>query len=365
MKNFCLYGLMLIFTSLCFGQLENSRWIFGNDAGIQFTATTAVAAPIPNTHSFSTFEGSASVCNANGDLLFFTNGVSVWRNTNTGPEVVITNQLRGNISSVQNVIIIPRPNNPNNYYIVTSHGFTGTMTTTGLYFSEISLATFPGTVVSLNTPLPDSNGTLVGLNYGQRSEALTSARHANGTDYWLVAGVRNTGVSQINSYKVTANGFTLVANGSSSLPYMGDTKMIKISPDGQRIAAALGNGANLGSFDNTTGAVTFTTLGLLGGANNKVYGVEFSSNSQVLYFTNRGTSSLNSVLVTNPTVINTISANLCYFGLQLAINGRIYINTSANCATEAPGTSLSVISNPNNFSSPQFSYNSFAMGRDC
>lgn len=54
-------------------QYENV-WAFGDSAGINFNT----GIPVPIITSTNTIEGSASVCDANGQLLFYTEGTLVW-----------------------------------------------------------------------------------------------------------------------------------------------------------------------------------------------------------------------------------------------------------------------------------------------
>ena len=67
--------------------------------------------------ALNTKEGSTSISDKDGNLLFYTNGEEVYDKNNdimsggTG--------LHGDESSTQSAIIVPKPNDPNIYYIFT------------------------------------------------------------------------------------------------------------------------------------------------------------------------------------------------------------------------------------------------------
>ena len=55
-------------------QLETAFWFFGDNASLQFTPDP-MAGPIG---SLNTFEGSSTISDACGNLLFYSDGVTVW-----------------------------------------------------------------------------------------------------------------------------------------------------------------------------------------------------------------------------------------------------------------------------------------------
>jgi hypothetical protein len=82
-----------------------NNWYFGNTAGITF----ASGAPVALTNgALVTTEGCASMSDDLGNLLFYTDGVTVW-NRNHLP---MTNGtlLNGHASSTQSGIIVQKPN---------------------------------------------------------------------------------------------------------------------------------------------------------------------------------------------------------------------------------------------------------------
>ena len=95
-------------------QGEANIWYFGSNAGIDFNSGVPVSLPASQ---MSTWEGCASIADGAGNLRFYTDGNSVWTHNHT----VMNNGtgLMGSFSSTQSAIIVPRPNNPDIYYIFT------------------------------------------------------------------------------------------------------------------------------------------------------------------------------------------------------------------------------------------------------
>src|SRR5688572_24124712 len=105
------YKVVLIFTFLFLcvtnwvqAQKENNNWYFGNKAGITFNngSPVALAASAMNTN-----EGTISVSDSTGNLLFYSDGKTIW-NRNHVPMQNGTS-LMGNKSATQSVLAVPKP----------------------------------------------------------------------------------------------------------------------------------------------------------------------------------------------------------------------------------------------------------------
>ncbi len=358
MKNLYMFIVLLLFlNSSTAQQLQNARWYFGITAGLSFLPNPV--APVPLAGSvMSEDESAASVSDTSGNLLFYTNGTTVWNRThNPMPN---GSGLFGGPSNTQGSVIVPKPGDPDNYYLITIDGWTGNMQ--GLYYSEIDMALSSGNgdIVTgrKNLLLNDYSGTAVISGYNNASEKLTSTIHSNGIDYWVITQLRN----RLHVYSVTSTGITYSSNTTAPVTINGSNGIgaMKISPNTQRIGIAYQRGTAtnsnsvlvFGSFNNTTGVVTLdpTTIIL---PDNNLNGLEFSPNSQNLYFTRVSTGVFCTTGPTAPiqTVFNTGSG---FFGLQRAVNNRIYMATS--------GSQLSVINNPDNLSSPGYVHNTIGVG---
>ena len=82
-------------------------WYFGDQAGLDFSSGAPLAVL---DGQIDTTEGCATQCDANSDLLFYTNGVNVWdKNHQIMPS---GSGLMGHESAYQGVVILPLPGRP-------------------------------------------------------------------------------------------------------------------------------------------------------------------------------------------------------------------------------------------------------------
>lgn len=309
MKIKHLLFLIALNTATGFSQnLQNANWYFGNQAGVSFLANPLLPISLNNSQ-MNTAEGCASVSDQAGQLLFYTNGITVWNKNHQ----IMTNGtgLMGNNSSTQSAIIITRPEHNNNYYIVTIDGATGSRK--GLYVSEVDMSDGFGEVIltTKNTPLKDHNNIPINISYSNGSEKLTST-FKKGGDYWLVTQIKN----YIYSYLVTSSGISLTPTEVSAAPINLNTTDIancigqmKISPDASKIGICYSGDTGfvaLGEFNNDTGeAVINPSFITIPGATN-YYGIEFSPSGNYCYFSINGNIYQNSSINAN-TAINSFS----------------------------------------------------------
>jgi hypothetical protein len=90
-----------------------TNWYFGNGAGITFNSGTPIAL---TNGALVTIEGVATISDDLGNLLFYTDGVTVYNRNHT--IMVNGTGLFGDISSTQSAIIVKQPGNTNIYYII-------------------------------------------------------------------------------------------------------------------------------------------------------------------------------------------------------------------------------------------------------
>lgn len=104
----------MLFSTFLYAQREAGIWYFGYEAGINFNSGSPVAL---TNGKLRTKEGCATISDANGKLLFYTDGSTVYNaNHQTMPNGT---GLLGHSSSTQSAIIVPNPSNPSIYYIFT------------------------------------------------------------------------------------------------------------------------------------------------------------------------------------------------------------------------------------------------------
>lgn len=309
---------------------EGGIWYFGAYAGLNFCTGT----PIPLTNgSLTTSEGCATISDANCNLMFYTDGITVW-NANHAPMPNTTagsigGSLHGDPSATQSGVIVPRPQHPNLYYIFTVDANIGT---NGCKFS----------VVDMNL-----NGGLGDVIAGQKNimlftpstEKITAVNHSNGYDIWVITHPWNANYFFV--YGITSNGL----NQAPVISYTGSNNTggsditrgyLKASPSGNYVVAAIEglDKYELFNFNASTGQLS---LLLSTPANyNSAYGVEFSPDGTYLYGSERwGTpvfqwnvSSGNAgAIMASQAQIGTLST--AYGGaLQLAVDNKIYLARS-------------------------------------
>lgn len=193
-------------------QKENNNWHFGKHAGLSWNTTqdfqgigmwgtsnttlTNIPTIIPS--SIDSYEGCFSLSDANGDLLFYSDGITIWNRE--GEIMENGTNMSGDYSSAQSGIIIPFPETPNKYITFTL----GYGNHDNLSYSVIDMT------------LDDSKGAVLGDmknirltgHMGILGETLTAVRHANRDDFWLVAAGRGN-PAYINIWKVDKNGVSI------------------------------------------------------------------------------------------------------------------------------------------------------------
>ena len=74
MKKVLLF-ILIVFSQFLFAQGEGNIWYFGFNAGLDFNQDPPVA--LTNGSLFSN-EGCAAICDNLGNLLFYTEGTTIW-----------------------------------------------------------------------------------------------------------------------------------------------------------------------------------------------------------------------------------------------------------------------------------------------
>ncbi|ARN79078.1 hypothetical protein BST97_14365 [Nonlabens spongiae] len=343
--NRYLFLIILLQTISSLAQNEANIWYFGQNAGLDFNG--GVPVPIDD-GQLNTNEGCSSISDENGDLLFYSDGITVWdRNHLPMPN---GSNLLGSPSATQSGLIVPLPNSTTIYYIFTLDNVAND---NGLRYSVIDM--------SLNNGLGDVTNEKNILLITPIKESITAVNQANGNDVWVVThGMFN---DEFYSFSITDLGIdtnpVVSAIGHTPTNNLEAIGGIKLSPNGSKIAIGYANSAifELGNFDISTGRVseiiTFDRFATSPVPNNYAYAFEFSPNNKLLYLNNNnlGLFQYSIQNFTETEILNTevpISLNLSlgpgsglfYGQLQLGPDGRIYSAISAR-------SSLSVINNPN------------------
>ena len=117
---------ILLFFILCisiqtFAQNEASNWYFGKNAGLRFNAGSGTVTAVTD-GQLNTLEGCTSISDTDGNLLFYTDGQTVWNSLHqpmVNGDYFAGTGLLGDPSSTSSGLIVPKPQDPNFYYIFT------------------------------------------------------------------------------------------------------------------------------------------------------------------------------------------------------------------------------------------------------
>jgi hypothetical protein len=319
-----------------YAQLEANNWYFGNYAGVSFSSGEPIALL---DGALSTREGCATISDTNGNLLFYTDGQTVWNKNH----LLMQNGggLLGHPSSTQSAIIVPKPGSNTIYYIFT---VPQALNYDGLRYSVVDMTLAGG----LGAVTNQKNILLI----QPVVEKVTAVRHANNIDIWVITHGRDN--NTFYSFLITSAGVNMIPvitnigtiHGPETSNYVG---YMKSSPDGNYLAYAIQYPLGifeLFSFNKTTGVpsnpITFTNY-------LQAYGLEFSPDSQKLYLGRLKQPpeiyQVDLIAGSSTAIIN--SATLVGISsyetgaLQLGPDGKIYI-TFDYC------NYLGVINNPNN-----------------
>ncbi|MCD4731337.1 MAG: PKD domain-containing protein, partial [Bacteroidales bacterium] len=261
----------ILFSSLVLSQNEAVIWYFGNQAGLDFSGGSPIA--LTNSQLY-TSEGCSSISDQNGDILFYTNGIVIYAKNHT----IMENgtELMGHSSSTQSSLVVPNPSENGIFYIFTADAIENNLVN-GLRYSivDINQNGGLGNVTSKNN-----------LLFAPSCEKITSVKHFNGTDYWVIGHKWNS--NEYYTYLVTSAGISEPIINNIGLYHDGNIRnaigFLKASPLGNKIAAAIETQKQVEilDFDNQTGTLS-NSINFTCPNNQRTYGIEFSPNGTKLY----------------------------------------------------------------------------------
>lgn len=315
MRNYQLILAFFVFFSVK-GQNEANIWYFGFNAGLDFNSGSP---GVLLNGALNTNEGCATISDTDGNLLFYTDGVTVYnRNHNIMPN---GSGLSGSFSSTHSAIVIPQPNEEDKYYIFTVDVYNNG-DTNGLQYSEVDMALdngFGDVTAIKNIPLePIVN------------EKVIAVLNSNGDGYWVVSHRFNSNIFLV--YEINSAGVNIIPNEIAvgvNTGFLNVSGQIKISPNGNRLAVVHGEEVQLFDFDSATGIIS-NEQNIITNSTIIPYGIEFSPTGNVLYVSFVGgvfqynllAGSLSDIVNSQ---INLIDINEGFASLQIAPNGKIYV----------------------------------------
>jgi hypothetical protein len=324
-KIICSFILLITSSSYLYAQKQANQWVVSPNAIIDFNGPTPGL--IPNsTNAVWFFESNATICDKNGNLLFYTDGDTI-RNSlnqilpNGGDNLSFINSSIGSglATVTQGTMICSIPNSDSLYYVF-SLGFYDPPFNGLLSYSIVKHSISSG----IDAVIESSKQLLLDT----LSEKMILAKHCNNSDYWLtVVKYKNMSLTidsgPTHNYSLEFLSFLVTENGVSTFPVRSLITDIRCAFWGQmklnnaqnEIAFANNNEVYLFDFDNSTGRVKNKKQYSDNFVNG--YGIEYAPNDSLLYI---GSKQLN--LVTSQ--LTSLSNPFYFSQLQRATNGKIY-----------------------------------------
>jgi len=192
MFKLCFAGLtllnLLVFTVNAISQHRADNWSFGALSGLNFD--TSPPTPYPGCQ-INAAEGCSSISDTLGNLLFYSEGETVWDSTNS--PMPNGTGLFGSVNSSQSALIVPKPGSNHEYFLFTSPAF-NSPNPVAYSIVDMSLNNGNGDVTAVkNIPMLYNS-----------CEKLTATQHSNGIDFWVVAHEYNS--ADFYAFLVTSSG---------------------------------------------------------------------------------------------------------------------------------------------------------------
>lgn len=362
-------GLLCVLQLGLLAQKEYNQWFFGQGIGLNFNTNppSPYQLKVPD-YTSNGLEGSTSMCDSNGNLIFYTNGDSIFNSQHTSLKESIPIGISVRWSAIQSSMALPIFGKKNKYFLFKGVSEEGQ----GRGYNNMTYS-----VIDMN-----GDGGLGSMEVKDRLLPLTPlenfgiTQHANGMDYW-VACVSNPGTLNPNAK------FTCIQTNGESVSsalvsqdlgdYISGTVCpMKFSPDAKKVLTHRFYDRSISppepvvvlyQFNNQTGKLSnrITISGVESFS-------EFSENGQFLYLHRFNGSSFELVqydlsnwnlnaVQNSATVVYTFPNTMDITGLQLGPDRKIYIYSHRTTFLDVvhfpnkKGTSCNVVSQSVSWSS--------------
>ncbi len=326
-------------TSVLYAQNKQANnWYFGQYAGITFN-TPDGSPQVVFDGKINQIEGCASISDSEGNLLFYTDGMTVWNNEHD--TLQNGDSLMGHPSSSMSAIIVPWPLTENKYYIFT---VPQTDYDTSLRYSIVNM---------------DLDGGKGGIIPGKKNifltkhthEKVTAVKHANNTSIWVVTHLWNT--NEFQSFLVDADSLHTQAVSSFSGNIANNPAIwfgyMKISPKGNFLV--LGSNSHhvqIHRFNKYNGEV-YDPVTILSAYWDRPYGFEFSPDENRLYVT-YAYAMVNSLKQFTITEYDSVSINNSVYSFpNKTINGALQLGPDFRIYQTYRSDYLNIIAQPNEY----------------
>jgi len=325
-------GFLGLILSICFfgnsAQNQSKLWYFGQKAGLDFSSNPPL---VLSNSSMYALEGCASICDASGNLLFYTNGDTIWNQQHQ----VMANGIGigGDQDAVQSALIVKQAGNSSIYYVFLQSGVSVTTTSNFCYAKvDMSLAAPNGSVVLKNQVI-----------HGNSTEKQSATLHCNNVDTWVMSHEANSNL--FRAYLLNAQGLSPTSTNTAIGPNADNIfGGIKFSPNGRRLAMvspAIGSfSVIVFDFDRSTGIVSNSIC--VSNTSAGYYSVEFSPDGSKLYASINATNSKllqwdlcagNAAAIAASCYTMNATPNPNFLGrfgtIQLGLNGKLYLSRAS------------------------------------
>lgn len=315
---------------------QGAKWYFGNGAGLDFQG----GSPTPIRGELNTREGTSVISNSKGELLFYTDGVTIYNADGDKMPCLdgSCDDLKGSSASTQSVLIVPQPTCRGCEYLY------NVFTTTSIDETEKVL-----TVSVVDMRRESGRGAIIEQNrvlHNNTTERLVSSRNDQDTTYWTLSHDYASNTFRI--FHATAGGLVETGTFDGGLMHdsenrgEGQMKFSAADSTGQRQLAVVVPGpdrnyVDLFGFNDESGTMSHIRTLDLGPSPPTAYGVEFSTDQSKLYVSFMGDDTTASRLVQYDLSLGSDSLitdsemtidsvlNQTFGSLQLAPDGRIYM----------------------------------------
>ena len=210
MKKTIIFIISCVIGLHAFAQNEASNWYFGENSGIKFNVFTGGVSPLTD-GNINTREGCASISNSNGQLLFYTDGTTVYNSDHN----IMANgtDLLGDESSTQSAIVVPKPNDPDIYYIFTVGS---NQTATGLNYSIVD--------ITANGGLGEVKSKNTNLLFQSAEKISAVVKNCDTKSIWVITlananGIGNSNFNTFFAYEINTLG-VYPAPVKSTFPFL-------------------------------------------------------------------------------------------------------------------------------------------------
>jgi len=319
----------LFWASICHAQYnlkENNVWAFGIYAGLDFNSGNPVAINSGiNDHHF--LEGCASVCDSEGNLMFYCSSDTIWNRLGqimpNGYNLKPYKNLLGHdsfcsgASATQGALIMPVIGNNSQFYVFSLEQsediLLGDSGCCRLYYCIVDMTLKNG----LGDVLSNKKGIKIDSNLSEKMIAIPD----NNCGLWLL--VHSIKSNQFKAYNLSTSGINLIPTTSNVGPQFSmenyGSGTMKVSNNWNQIIICGGIvitnvGVELLSFDRSTGSLSNTQLL---SSSNMIYGACFSPDNSKLYLSEY-----------DGTILSIIQYDLSQSTLSAIQNSKVVIGSS-------------------------------------